>query len=78
VSPETLLEPTLVDPTPNLNPNQPFDPDSFNSYVMNTYGRFPIAIAKGLGCLLWDTSGKHTLILSRELPPVPSVTRTLL
>jgi len=61
VSPETLLEPTLVDPTPNLNPNQPFDPDSFNSYVMNTYGRFPIAIAKGLGCLLWDTSGKQYL-----------------
>jgi acetylornithine aminotransferase len=46
VSPETLLEPTLVDPTLNLNPNQPFDPDSFNSYVMNTYGRFPIAIAE--------------------------------
>ncbi len=61
MSPETLLEPTLVDPTPNLNPNQPFDPDSFNSYVMNTYGRFPIAIAKGLGCLLWDTSGKQYL-----------------
>ena len=61
MSPETLLEPTLVDPTPNLNPNQPFDRDSFNSYVMNTYGRFPIAIAKGLGCLLWDTSGKQYL-----------------
>ncbi|MEB3310398.1 MAG: aspartate aminotransferase family protein [Snowella sp.] len=28
---------------------------------MNTYGRFPIAIAKGQGCRLWDTEGKEYL-----------------
>ncbi|PZV27221.1 MAG: aspartate aminotransferase family protein [Snowella sp.] len=28
---------------------------------MNTYGRFPIAIAKGEGCRLWDTTGKEYL-----------------
>lgn len=38
-----------------------FDQDHFNSYVMNTYGRFPIAIEKGLGCKLWDTEGKEYL-----------------
>ncbi len=38
-----------------------FDPDSFNSYVMNTYGRFPIALQKGEGCVLWDTEGKKYL-----------------
>ncbi len=38
-----------------------FDRDQFNTYVMNTYGRFPIAIAKGEGCNLWDTEGKEYL-----------------
>jgi acetylornithine aminotransferase len=28
---------------------------------MNTYGRFPIAMEKGLGCRLWDTDGKEYL-----------------
>ncbi len=39
----------------------PFDRDSFNSSVMNTYGRFPLAITKGEGCHLWDTEGKEYL-----------------
>lgn len=38
-----------------------FQQDDFNQYVMNTYGRFPIAITKGKGCLLWDTEGKQYL-----------------
>ncbi|MGL5034861.1 MAG: acetylornithine transaminase [Microcystaceae cyanobacterium] len=38
-----------------------FDQDEFNTYVMNTYGRFPIAITKGKGCRLWDTEGKEYL-----------------
>jgi acetylornithine aminotransferase len=38
-----------------------FDQDNFNSKVMNTYGRFPIAIARGEGCRLWDTEGKEYL-----------------
>ncbi len=28
---------------------------------MHTYGRFPVAIAKGEGCRLWDTEGKSYL-----------------
>jgi acetylornithine aminotransferase len=55
VSPETLLD----HPTTALN--APFDSDNFNRYVMNTYARFPIAMAKGQGCRLWDTNGKEYL-----------------
>ena len=32
--------------------------ENFEEVVMSTYGRFPIAIEKGLGCRLWDTEGK--------------------
>jgi acetylornithine/N-succinyldiaminopimelate aminotransferase len=38
-----------------------FDRDRFDQNVMQTYGRFPIAIAKGEGCRLWDTTGKEYL-----------------
>jgi acetylornithine/N-succinyldiaminopimelate aminotransferase len=38
-----------------------FNSDTFNASVMNTYGRFPIAIEKGEGCRLWDTEGKEYL-----------------
>lgn len=38
-----------------------FNQEDFNTYVMNTYGRFPIAIEKGQGCRLWDTQGKEYL-----------------
>lgn len=41
--------------------NTGFDRDTFNTYVMNTYGRFPITIEKGKGCKLWDTEGKEYL-----------------
>lgn len=30
-------------------------------YVMNTYGRFPIALVKGKGSYVWDASGKQYL-----------------
>ena len=29
-----------------------------NKYVMNTYGRFPIALDHGEGATLWDVEGK--------------------
>lgn len=38
-----------------------FSPETFDSYVMTTYGRFPIAIERGEGCRLWDTTGKPYL-----------------
>jgi acetylornithine/N-succinyldiaminopimelate aminotransferase len=57
VSPETLLE----NPSLTKYPSDSFSIDSFDTYVMNTYSRFPIAITKGQGCRLWDTEGKEYL-----------------
>jgi acetylornithine/N-succinyldiaminopimelate aminotransferase len=54
VSPEILLQ----------NPStasSSFDREEFDTYVMNTYGRFPIAIERGEGCRLWDTEGREYL-----------------
>ncbi|MBR8829149.1 MAG: aspartate aminotransferase family protein [Gomphosphaeria aponina SAG 52.96 = DSM 107014] len=54
---ETLIEkPPVVEST-----SKKFDPDGFNAYVMNTYGRFPLAIERGEGCRLWDTEGRAYL-----------------
>lgn len=44
-------------PPPVTSPLQ----EDFQKYVMNTYGRFPLAIARGQGCKLWDTAGKEYL-----------------
>jgi len=30
-------------------------------YVMNTYGRFPLALVKGKGAKVWDADGKEYL-----------------
>jgi acetylornithine aminotransferase len=38
-----------------------FSQDNFDRAVMPTYGRFPLAIARGEGCRLWDTDGKEYL-----------------
>jgi len=35
--------------------------DLFERYVMATYGRFPIAVARGEGCRVWDEQGKEYL-----------------
>ncbi|AFZ44792.1 acetylornithine aminotransferase apoenzyme [Halothece sp. PCC 7418] len=53
MSPETVLD----------NSQATFNPQQFDQYVMSTYGRFPIAIAQGKGCTLWDTDGKSYLDL---------------
>ena len=56
----TLTEqiPTIPETTPSPTA---FDQNSFNNYVMGTYGRFPIALAKGEGCRVWDTQGREYL-----------------
>jgi acetylornithine aminotransferase len=33
----------------------------FDAHVMTTYGRFPLALERGLGCRVWDTEGKDYL-----------------
>ncbi len=55
MSPEALIENT-TDTQSNSYNSQEFD-----TYVMNTYGRFPIAIKEGKGCRVWDTTGKEYL-----------------
>ncbi|NEO30097.1 MAG: aspartate aminotransferase family protein [Symploca sp. SIO3C6] len=39
----------------------PFDTAEFDTNVMGTYGRFPIALVKGQGCRVWDTEGREYL-----------------
>ncbi|MEM8779621.1 MAG: aspartate aminotransferase family protein [Cyanobacteria bacterium P01_G01_bin.49] len=47
--------------TPTTTAPKAFDTSEFDTYVMHTYGRFPIAIERGEGCHLWDTDGKKYL-----------------
>ena len=35
--------------------------DPMSPHVMNTYGRLPIALARGVGCRVWDTEGREYL-----------------
>jgi len=38
-----------------------FDAVTFDRAVMNTYGRFPLALERGQGCRVWDTDGREYL-----------------
>lgn len=40
---------------------QSFDAIAFDSAVMKTYGRFPLALDRGQGCRVWDTEGREYL-----------------
>ncbi len=53
MSPETLVKEAAV--------TRDFSIDDFNSHVMNTYARFPIALERGQGCRVWDTNDKEYL-----------------
>lgn len=35
----------------------PFEPSEFDTYVMSTYGRFPLALVRGEGSRVWDDRG---------------------
>ncbi|MGF1459796.1 MAG: aspartate aminotransferase family protein [Leptolyngbyaceae cyanobacterium] len=50
---KALASPTVDD--------QVFDVATFDSSVMKTYGRFPIALTRGRGCHVWDTDGREYL-----------------
>ncbi|MGE5655033.1 MAG: aspartate aminotransferase family protein [Actinomycetota bacterium] len=56
MTPETLVKKTSVELEPS-----PFTSESFDRYVMSTYGRFPIALERGQGCRVWDTEGRAYL-----------------
>ena len=38
-----------------------FQPEVFDSHVMTTYGRFPLALTRGAGCRVWDDQGNEYL-----------------
>ncbi len=56
MSPETLLKEPIVQAEAS-----PFSSEGFDTYVMTTYGRFNIALERGLGCRVWDTEGREYL-----------------
>jgi acetylornithine/N-succinyldiaminopimelate aminotransferase len=39
----------------------PFEIADFDEYVMHTYARFPLALARGAGCTVWDSEGREYL-----------------
>ncbi|MGF1519511.1 MAG: aspartate aminotransferase family protein [Nodosilinea sp.] len=43
------------------NGSSAFSPAQFDTDVMTTYGRFPIALTKGRGCFVWDDQGRRYL-----------------
>jgi len=61
VSPETIVN--NPSPPADLAPagGALYDLTEFDARVMKTYGRFPIALERGAGCHVWDTSGRDYL-----------------
>jgi acetylornithine/N-succinyldiaminopimelate aminotransferase len=57
VSLDTLSPVVMAESSPAIG----FDAAAFDQCVMPTYGRFPLAIARGEGCRLWDTDGNRYL-----------------
>ena len=58
---KTLVEDSLKRLTSTATDTVDFDRAAFDQAVMTTYGRFPLAIARGQGCRLWDTEGQAYL-----------------
>jgi len=61
VSRETLVENPLSAAKSTPPASARYDPTEFDASVMGTYGRFPIALAGGKGCRVWDTEGREYL-----------------
>jgi len=58
---ETLVpDPSIPAESGAVLPNT-YDPTGFDSCVMTTYGRFPLALERGAGCHVWDTEGREYL-----------------
>ncbi len=52
---------TLIEKSSAAVESSPFTPEGFDSYVMSTYARFPLALERGAGCRVWDTQGREYL-----------------
>ncbi len=55
MSPEAVLQ------SPSMAASSPFSSTEFDQSVMETYARFPIALERGQGCRVWDTTGREYL-----------------
>lgn len=61
-----MTKPTLVE-NPEISAesaegvSNAYNPSDFDSHVMGTYSRFPIALERGTGCRVWDTAGRDYL-----------------
>ncbi len=55
------LTPTASPAVLDLETETAFQPAEFDQNVMMTYARFPIAMARGEGCRLWDLEGREYL-----------------
>lgn len=61
VSPETLVQPMVASSVVPAASAAMFNRDEFDAHVMQTYGRFAIALERGAGCRVWDTQGREYL-----------------
>lgn len=61
MSPEAIVQSLPAFPKTYLDQPQPFNTEEFDHYVMTTYARYNVAIARGQGCRLWDTNGREYL-----------------
>ena len=61
MTPEILVKNPSIPAESALGVSAPYDPADFDASVMTTYGRFPIALERGKGCLVWDTQGREYL-----------------
>ena len=61
MSPEILVKNPSIPAESAPGVSAPYDPADFDASVMTTYGRFPIALERGKGCLVWDSEGREYL-----------------
>jgi len=61
VSLATRVRNSLKALTATKDSKKSFDAIAFDSAVMKTYGRFPLALDRGQGCRVWDTDGREYL-----------------
>ena len=58
---KTLVKNSLKSLNFSASDSRSFSPEQFDAVVMNTYGRFPIALTRGRGTQVWDDQGRRYL-----------------
>lgn len=60
MSPTNLVQEAAIT-APSELAGSTFNASDFDRDVMSTYGRFPIALERGMGCRVWDTEDREYL-----------------